>query len=70
MAEIDEELLIDLLMAFRTMLFHLKKACSPHTDYAYREMLLKWGEEIYEEQLSNFWEYINQSEMEGNSNEK
>jgi hypothetical protein len=33
-------------------------------------MLLKWGEEIYEEQLSNFWEYINQSEMEGNSNEK
>lgn len=68
MAEIDEELLIDLLMTFRTMLFHLKKACSPNTDYAYREMLLKWGEEIYEEQLSNFLEYINKSEIEETSN--
>lgn len=65
MAEVDEELLIDLLMAFRTMLFHLKKACSTSTDDSYREMLLKWGDEIYEEQLGNFLEYINQSESEG-----
>jgi hypothetical protein len=62
MAEIDEELLIDLLMAFRTMLFHLKKACSPHTDHEYREMLLKWGNEIYEEQLVNFLKYIHHEE--------
>lgn len=69
MAEIDEELLIDLLMAFRTMLFHLKKACSPNTDHEYREMLLKWGNEIYEEQLVNFLKYINHSEEEGKSDE-